>query len=147
MGKITAHRARATIASALYNAPPEGLGIGELGQWLGHKDIRSTQYYAKLHPTRLAKSIARANRNSRLIQVLLDPAATAQGEPGIDGVLRLMQEVPLTDEEKSVAEGDVQALTRYIEGRKHVPPPNVPSQLYNFNSSMQPAKRSDSSRG
>ena len=39
MGKITAHRARATIASALYNAP-EGLDIGELGQWLGHKDIR-----------------------------------------------------------------------------------------------------------
>jgi hypothetical protein len=82
MGKITAHRARTTIASALYNAP-EGLGIGELGQWLGHKDLRSTQYYAKLHPTRLAKSIARANKNSRLIQVLVDPTAAADCEPAI----------------------------------------------------------------
>ncbi len=187
MGKITAHRARTTIASALYNAP-EGLSIGELGQWLGHKDIRSTQYYAKLHPTRLAKSIARANKNSRLIQVVVDPTAAAKGEPAIfyylgdgaycanpawascphrlaclkcpmyvpketaqliearDGVLRLMQEVPLTAEEKSVAEGDVQALTRYIEGRKDVPPPHLPNKLYNFNSSTQPAKHPDSSR-
>jgi len=187
MGKITAHRARTTIASALYNAP-EGLSIGELGQWLGHKDIRSTQYYAKLHPTRLAKSIARANKNSRLIQVVVDPTAAAKGEPAIfyylgdgaycanpawascphrlaclkcpmyvpketaqliearDGVLRLMQEVPLTAEEKSVAEGDVQALTRYIEGRKDVPPPHLPNKLYNFNSSTEPAKHPDSSR-
>jgi integrase len=175
MGKITAHRARATIASALYNAP-EGLSIGELGQWLGHKDIRSTQYYAKLHPTRLAKSIARASKNSRLIQVLVDPTAAVKGEPAIfyylgggaycanpgwascphrlaclkcpmyvpketaqlvetrDGVLRLMQEVPLSDEEKSVAEGDVNALNRYIEKRKDMPPPSTPSKLYIFNS-------------
>jgi len=174
VGKITAHRARATIASALYNAP-EGLGIGELGQWLGHKDLRSTQYYAKLHPTRLAKSIARANKNSRLIQVMVDPTAAAKGEPAIfyylgdgaycanpawascphrmaclkcpmyvaketaqliearDGILRLMQEVPLTDEEKSVAEGDVTALDRYIEKRKHVQTPQIPSELHIFN--------------
>ena len=35
MGKITAHRAWTTIASALYN-PPEGLKIntGEFGPWL-----------------------------------------------------------------------------------------------------------------
>ena len=84
-GKITVHRARATIASALYNAP-EGLGISELGQWLCHKDIRSTQYYAKLHPTRLAESIARANKNSWLIQVLMDPTAAAKGEPAISRV-------------------------------------------------------------
>lgn len=51
-----------------------------------------------------------------------------------DGVLRLMQEVPLTDEEKCVVEGDVQVLNRYIEGRKHVPTPQPPSPLYSFNS-------------
>lgn len=45
------------------------------------------------------------------------------------GSFVLMQEVPSTDEEKSVAEGDVQAPTRYIEGRKHVPPPHPPNQL------------------
>ena len=174
-GNITAHRARATMASALYNAP-EGLTIGELGEWLGHKDLRSTQHYAKIQPTRLAKSIARANKNSRLVQVIVDPAAVAKGEPAIfyylgegaycanpawascpqrmaclkcpmyvakkpaqliearDGILHLMQEVPLTDEERSVAEGDVKALNRYIENRKHAPPPPAPSELYIFNS-------------
>jgi len=174
-GNITAHRARATMASALYNAP-EGLTIGELGEWLGHKDLRSTQHYAKIQPTRLAKSIARANKNSRLIQVIVDPAAVAKGEPAVfyylgdgaycanpawascphrmacmkcpmyvakevaqliearDGILRLLQEVPLTDEERSVAEGDAMALNRYIENRKQAPPPPVPSELYVFNS-------------
>jgi hypothetical protein len=177
-GNITAHRARATMASALYNAP-EGLTIGELGEWLGHKDLRSTQHYAKIQPTRLAKSIARANKNSRLIQVMVDPSAAARSEPAIfyylgdgaycanpawascphrmaclkcpmfvaketaqliearDGILRLMQEVPLTNEEKSVAEGDVKALNRYIENRKHIPPPTMPSELHVFNSSIQ----------
>jgi hypothetical protein len=75
------------------------------------------------------------------------PKETTQLIEARDGVLRLMQEVPLTEEEKSVAEGDVQALTRYIEGRKHVPTPELPSPRYNFNSSMQPAKHSDSSHG
>ncbi len=163
------------MASALYNAP-EGLTIGELGEWLGHKDLRSTQHYARIQPTRLAKSIARANKNSRLVQVIVDPAAVAKGQPAIfyylgdgaycanpawascphrmaclkcpmyvakepaeliearDGILRLMQEVPLTDEESSVAEGDVKALNRYIENRKHVSPPPVPSEFYIFNS-------------
>jgi hypothetical protein len=63
------------------------------------------------------------------------PKETAQLIEARDGVLRLMQELPLTAEEKSVAEGDVQALTRYIEGRKDVPPPHLPNRLYNFNSS------------
>lgn len=184
-GNITAHRARATMASALYNAP-EGLTIGELGEWLGHKDLRSTQHYAKIQPTRLAKSIARANKNSRLVQVIVDPAAVTKGEPAMfyylgdgaycanpawascphrmaclkcpmyvakepaqligarDGILRLLQEVPLTDEEKSVAEGDVKALNRYIENRKHVPPPPVPNERYIFsNSSIRPRTHCD----
>ena len=51
-----------------------------------------------------------------------------------EGILRLMQEVPLTDGERSVAEGDVTALNRYIENRKRAPPPPVPSELYIFNS-------------
>lgn len=173
-GKITAHRARATLATALYNAP-EGLSIGELGEWLGHKDLRSTQHYAKLQPTRLAKSVARASKNSRLAQVLVDPVAASRGEPAIfyylgdgnycanpawascahrmaclkcpmyvsksvaqliearDGVLHLMQEVPLTDEERDVAGGDVEALNRYIAKRKDVAPPCVPDERYVFN--------------
>jgi hypothetical protein len=62
------------------------------------------------------------------------PKEAAQLIEARDGILRLMQEVPLTDEERSVAEGDVEALNRYIENRKHTPPPPVPSELYSFNS-------------
>ena len=185
-GKITSHRARATLATALYNAP-EGLSIGELGEWLGHKDLRSTQHYAKLQPTRLAKSIARANKNSRLAQVLVDPAAAVRGEAAIfyylgegnycanpawsacphrmaclkcpmyvgkstaqliearEGVLHLMQEVPLTAEERAVAEGDVEALNRYIAKRKNVEAPRAPDERYIFNPVAQEvqAVRSD----
>ena len=50
-----------------------------------------------------------------------------------DGIPRLMQEVPLTDEEKSVAEGDVEALNRYIENRKRTPAPTVQSEFFIFN--------------
>ncbi len=34
-GTITSHRARATLATLLYNAP-EGLSLFELMHWLGH---------------------------------------------------------------------------------------------------------------
>jgi hypothetical protein len=66
------------MASALYNAPD-----GLLGEWLGHKDPRSTQHYAKIQPTRSAKSIARATKNSRLVQAIVDPVAAAKGQPAI----------------------------------------------------------------
>jgi len=52
-----------------------------------------------------------------------------------DGLLRLAQEVPLTDEEKAVADGDVQALNRYIQRRINVPTPQVPDRRYAFCSS------------
>jgi hypothetical protein len=60
-----------------------------------------------------------------------------------DGILRLMQELPLTDEERSVAEGDVKALNRYIENRKHLPPPTVPSELHIFNPSTPAREHSE----
>jgi hypothetical protein len=40
----------------------------------------------------------------------------------------------MTEIRRSVAEGDVEALNRYIEKRKHVPVAPVPSELYIFNS-------------
>jgi hypothetical protein len=57
-----------------------------------------------------------------------------------DGVLRVMQEVPLTEEEKAVAEGDVQVLNRYIQKRTNVPTPAVPDRRYIFNH-MEGAKQ------
>lgn len=76
-GRITSHRARSTIASQLYNAK-EPLSLGELQEWLGHASPASTQYYAKITPTKLVKSYARAGyfeRNVRTVKVLLDQDA------------------------------------------------------------------------
>ena len=81
-GNITSHRAHTTIASLYYNAP-EGLTSSELQQFLGHRHSRSTQAYVKPSPTKLAKSVQRANKHSRLVKVLVDPSAAMQGEPAI----------------------------------------------------------------
>ncbi len=73
-GRITSHRARATIASHLYNGP-EPWTLAELQAWLGHKDPKSTQSYAQVNPTRLAKKYTNSEyleRKLAMVQVLLD---------------------------------------------------------------------------
>jgi len=80
-GAITSHRARATIASQLYNAK-EPLTIFELKEYLGHKELSSTQYYVKVDPTRLASRVAKAGyleQNMATIEVLLDQDAVMKG--------------------------------------------------------------------
>jgi integrase len=87
-GDITSHRARSTIATQLFNAR-EPLSLFELQEWLGHRSPASTQYYAKIAPTKLAKSYEKAGyfgRNLRTIEVLIDQdviknGAAASGEP------------------------------------------------------------------
>lgn len=81
-GRITSHRARATIATLYYNCP-DGLTGPEIQEFLGHASFHSTRSYIKANPTKLAKSVARANKNSRLVKVLVDPQAAIQGEPAI----------------------------------------------------------------
>lgn len=76
-GRITSHRARATIASQLYNAK-EPLTLFELQDWLGHRSPESTRHYTQISPTVLAKSYADAGyfaRNVRAIEVLIDQEA------------------------------------------------------------------------
>lgn len=73
-GKITSHRARATIASQLYNAK-DPLSILELKEYLGHKQLSSTQRYVSVDPTKLAKQVSKAGyleQNLTTIEVLLD---------------------------------------------------------------------------
>ena len=87
-GVITSHRGRATIASQLFNAK-EPLSLFDLQEWLGHRTPNSTQYYAKVSPTKLAKKFSEAGyfeRNIRTIEVLIDKdavvsGAAARGEP------------------------------------------------------------------
>lgn len=76
-GRITSHRARATIATQLFNAK-EPLSLFELQAWLGHASPQATQHYAAVTPTKLARSFDRAGyfeRNVRTIEVLVDGAA------------------------------------------------------------------------
>ncbi|MFQ5859039.1 MAG: tyrosine-type recombinase/integrase [Anaerolineae bacterium] len=87
-GPITSHRARATIASQLFNAR-EPMSLSELQAWLGHRSPATTQNYVAPEPTKLAKAYADAGyfaRNVRAIEVLIDQdavksAAAAAGEP------------------------------------------------------------------
>jgi len=80
-GAITSHRARATIASMLYNAK-EPLDIFQLKEYLGHKQLSSTQNYVRVDPTRLARQVAKAGyleQNLATIEVLLDQDAVMNG--------------------------------------------------------------------
>ncbi|MFC0139342.1 tyrosine-type recombinase/integrase [Erwinia mallotivora] len=87
-GRITSHRARATIASQLYNGR-EPLDILELQKWLGHASPESTRHYVEITPTRLAGSLGKAGyfeRNRRMVSVLIDQDAimagsTQEGKP------------------------------------------------------------------
>jgi len=87
-GAITSHRARSTTATQLINSK-EPLNLFELQEWLGHQNPNSTQHYARVNPTKLAKKYEKAGyfeRNLRTIEVLIDrdaivSGAAAQGEP------------------------------------------------------------------
>ena len=81
-GQITGHRARATIASQLYNAK-DPMTLFELQAWLGHSSPSSTQHYAQITPTKLTKAYTDAGyfaRNVRAIEVLLDRDAITTGD-------------------------------------------------------------------
>jgi hypothetical protein len=56
-------------------------------QWLGHTSPRSTQSYARVKPTKLAAAYAKAERNSRLVEVLVDTKADADGTVNVYYVL------------------------------------------------------------
>jgi len=180
-GKITSHRARATIASQLFNSR-EPMSLFELQAWLGHRSPVSTRSYVSITPTKLAKAYADAGyleRNVRAIEVLIDndavkAAAAATSEPwryydlghcfctyeffdqcphrmacakcdfcipkdsnraqlleAKTNILRFLQEVPLTDDERSVADGDLDALDRLITMLSDRPTPSgqTPKQL------------------
>jgi integrase len=80
-GAITSHRARATIASLLYNAK-DPLDVFELKEYLGHKYLSSTQHYLRVNPTKLASKVAQTGyleQNLATVEVLLDQDAVLNG--------------------------------------------------------------------
>ncbi|MBK0003966.1 tyrosine-type recombinase/integrase [Erwinia sp. S63] len=173
-GRITSHRARATIASQLYNAR-EPLDIFELQKWLGHASPESTRHYVDITPTRLAGSLENAGyfeRNRRMVTVLIDQnviasGQSAEGKPwryydlghGLcsydffdqcphrmacakcafympksssstqylesqQSLIRMMQEIPLTDDEQAAVENDAAAVAALINKLKDVATPD-----------------------
>jgi hypothetical protein len=181
-GTLTSHRARATIASQLFNTR-KPLTLSELQAWLGHRSPLTTQNYVALAPTRLARAYAEAGyfaRNLRTIAVLIDQdavmsAAAAEGAawryydlghglctyeffdqcphrmacPRCDfynpkdsgqvqlleaksNLLRLLQEVPLTEEERTSVDGDLAALDRLAVRLAEQPTPSgqTPKELH-----------------
>ena len=172
-GNITSHRARATIASQLFNSR-EPMSLFELQAWLGHGSPASTQHYVAITPTKLAKAYTDAGyfeRNLRAIEVLIDQdtlkQAVADGEPwryydlghGLctyeffdqcahrmacarcdfyrpresslaqlldakDNILRFLQQIPLTDEERAAVDGDLTAIDRLTQHLADRPTPS-----------------------
>ena len=180
-GAITSHRARATIASQLFNAR-DPMSLEELQAWLGHRSPASTQSYVALEPTRLTHAYEQAGyfaRNRRAIEVLIDQdaiqsTAAASGEPwryyelghGLctyeffeqcphrmacprcdfyhpkdssrsqlleakTNLLRLLQEMPLAEEERAAVDGDLVALDRLASRLADQPTPSgqTPKEL------------------
>jgi integrase len=176
-GKLTSHRARSTIATQLFNAK-EPMSLFELQAWLGHRTPLSTQHYAKVTPTKLAKSYQDAGyfgRNLRMIEVLVDQdviksGAAANGEPwrfydlghgyctydffdqcphrmacakctfylpkgstraqlleGKASLQRMLQEIPLTDDERAAVEEGVAAHEQLLAKLVDVPTPAGPT--------------------
>lgn len=173
-GRITSHRARATIASQLCNAK-EPLTLFELQTWLGHASPASTQHYAAVTPTRLSGAVQRAGyfqRNLRTIEVLVDQdavrnGAAASGEPwrfydlghGLCtydffdqcphrmacvkcsfylpkqsaraqaleakiNLARMLQEIPLLDEERAAVEDGMEAMTKLANDLREIAIPD-----------------------
>ena len=179
-GNITSHRARATIASQLFNSR-EPMSLFELQAWLGHSSPASTQHYVAITPTRLAKAYTDAGyfeRNLRAIEVLIDQdtlkQAAVDGEPwryydlghGLctyeffdqcahrmacarcdfyrprdsslaqlldakDNILRFVQQIPLSDEERAAVDGDLAAIDRLTRQLADRPTPSgqTPAEL------------------
>lgn len=179
-GNITSHRGRSTIASQLFNAK-EPMTLFELQEWLGHSTPAATQHYAKITPTKLAKSYADAGyftRNLRAIEVLVDqevvrggraanepwkfydlghgyctydffeqcphrmacakctfymPKASSQAQliEGKANLLRLRQEIPLSEEEVAAVDDGIAAVGKLLESLADVPTPSgqTPRQI------------------
>ena len=80
-GQITSHRARSTIATQLYNAN-QPMSLLALKEWLGHRCLESTQWYAAVTPEKLTQAYIDARyfeRNVAVVQVLLDRSAIESG--------------------------------------------------------------------
>ncbi len=167
-GPITSHRARATLATKLYNSA-SGLGPLEVMSWLGHTHFHSTQYYLALTPIKLMTAFhkgAKLTESLRMVGVVVDgrpgpgepvfrydlghgfctnPAYAACAhrmacarcdfyEPAAsfaqtlarqaDRYVRMLQQLDLSDDERSATAGDAEAVRRLVAHLASEPTPD-----------------------
>jgi len=172
-GNITSHRGRRQLLPSS-SIPKKPMTLFELQEWLGHATPSATQHYAKITPTKLAKSYADAGyfkRNLRVIEVLVDQELVRNGraanEPSkfydlghgystydffeqcphrmacakctfympkgssqaqlIEGkanLLRLREEIPLSEEEVAAVDDGVASVDKLLESLADVPTPS-----------------------
>ena len=180
-GPITSHRARSTIANALFNAP-EPMTLPELKEWLGHKHLFTTQHYVEVSPLKQAKKLQDADyfgRALRMVDVLIDKEAVTGGgaaagqpwtyydlghgycthpyfsqcphrlvcakcsfyrpkgemaaifEQAQGNLMRLREELSLTEEERAVVDEDLAGYAHLLAQLADVPAPDgqTPRQL------------------
>ncbi len=81
LGRITAHRGRATIASQLANGKLH-MSLEELAEWLGHTELKTTLRYVEPDTKRLTQAYLDADvfrTTFRTFQVLVDQEAIRSG--------------------------------------------------------------------
>lgn len=153
---VASHRARSTIASQLFNAK-EPMTLFELQEWLGHATPAATQHYAKITPTKLAKSYADAGyfaRNLRAIDLghgycsydffeqcphrmacakcsfyVPKESTAAVLLEGKSNLLRMRQEIPLTETEIAALDDGVSALDSLLRRLENIPTPSGKTPL------------------
>jgi integrase len=83
-GRITSHRARATIATFLSNCN-NPMSIWQLMRWLGHRSAQTTRNYVDVDMTKLTLKIAEGSalqQQLATIPVLIDQDAVVNGAAG-----------------------------------------------------------------
>jgi integrase len=80
-GRVTSHRARATIATFLGNCE-NPMSLWQLMRWLGHRTEETTRYYVDADMTKVAVKVAEGSflqQNLASIPVLIDNDAVMSG--------------------------------------------------------------------
>lgn len=80
VGKITSHRARATLATWLRS---QGLSLAYIAKLLGHTDLSSLPWYMREDRHRFAREVRKHNPLDRMVTAVLDTTALKTGDPAV----------------------------------------------------------------
>jgi len=76
VGKITSHRARATLATWLRS---NGLSLTHIAKLLGHTDLKTLPWYLREDKYQFARAVRKHNPLNRVVTAILDTEAIKRG--------------------------------------------------------------------